>query len=274
MSEPRARSLHVTVAAYTALALAIAAVTGTAAQPVSATRTTSAAAVTGAGIKDGSVTGADIKDGSLTGADIKDGSLTGADVKDSSLTGADVKNGSLTGADLKKGSIPLDRLQGTPSGATGYTKAESDANFLAKTGKAADADKLDGLDSTAFAQGNVTTTSKQTIVPLGTTVQLATVPGWATVSSLNCGSTQANASVVITSPTAIDLWIESSNNLAGAFAANVVSAGTPLAANAWWKGTITQIAGTGDTSGTATIEIHTAATPSGCRYVVTTTVTH
>ena len=259
-----ARSVHVTVAAYTALALVLAG-TATSAAPVSATRHI-ASAVTGAGIKDGSVTGADIKDGSLTGADIKDGSLTGADIKD----------GSLTGADIKRGSIPLNRIAGPlPSGgsATGYTKAESDSLYLPKTGKAADADTLDGQDSSAFVTGNVAIGSLQRIIALGAGGTLATLPGWATVSVLNCTSTNANASVLITSPTAVNVWIESSTNLAGSFVAGVISAGTPLAANAWFRMTLGQIAGTGDTSGSATIEIHTAATTAGCRYIVTTQVT-
>ncbi|MDQ1682708.1 MAG: hypothetical protein QOC60_1042 [Frankiaceae bacterium] len=282
MSSP-ARSLHVTVAAYTALALALA---GTAASsaPVSVS-TRTASAITGAGITDGTVTGADVKDGSLTGADIKDSSLTGADVKDSSLTGADVKNssltgadvkdGSLTGADIKKGSIPADRVAGAlPGTATGYTKAESDSLYLLKTGKAADANTIDGIDSSALAQGNVTTTSSQTIVPVGTTVHLMTVPGWASVDSLNCSTSVANASVVITSPTTVNVWTESSTNVAGSFLAGLVSAGTPLGKNGWAKFTIGQVAGIGDTSGSAVIDIHTASTTSGCRFIVTAQITH
>jgi hypothetical protein len=266
MSSP-ARSLHVTVAAYTALALALA---GTAASsaPVSVS-TRTASAITGAGITDGTVTGADVKDGSLTGADIKDSALTGADVKNSSLTGADVKDGSLTGADIKKGSIPADRVAGA-----GYTKAESDSLYLLKTGKAADANTIDGIDSSALAQGNVTTTSSQTIVPVGTTVHLMTVPGWASVDSLNCSTSVANASVVITSPTTVNVWTESSTNVAGSFLAGLVSAGTPLGKNGWAKFTIGQVAGIGDTSGSAVIDIHTASTTSGCRFIVTAQITH
>jgi hypothetical protein len=276
MASSPARSLHVTVAAYTALALALAGTAASAGPTSVSTRTAAATAITGAGIKDSSLTGADVKDGSLTGADVKDGSLTGADVADSSLTGADVRNGTLTGADIKKGSIPLDRLAGTlPTGtASGYTKAESDNLYLAKTGKAADADKLDGLDSTAFAQGNVTTMSAQVIVPLNNTGKIMTVPGWAQIDSLNCASTGANASVVITSPWAVNLWGDTSTNPAGFFAAGVTSLGTPLAKNAWARYTIGLISGIGDTSGTAVIDIHTASTSSGCRFIVTAQVTH
>jgi Head domain of trimeric autotransporter adhesin/Chaperone of endosialidase len=62
-----------------------------------------------------------------------------------------------------------------PQGATGtvdtstfFTKADSDARFLAKAGKAADADLLDGRDSAAFLQVNPAARQDPAVTPLGT----------------------------------------------------------------------------------------------------------
>lgn len=75
--------------------------------------------------------------------------IDGSDVRDESLTGADVQNNTLTGADLDEatlGQVPLaanaDQLDGQDS-----------TDFLAADAKAADADKLDGRDSTEFLRG-------------------------------------------------------------------------------------------------------------------------
>jgi hypothetical protein len=53
------------------------------------------------------------------------------------------------GTKCRKTERPMSWNRRGPSGAfTGYPRAESDARYLEKAGKAADADKLDGLDST------------------------------------------------------------------------------------------------------------------------------
>jgi hypothetical protein len=84
------------------------------------------------------------------GKQIKNRSVTGADIKRNSLSSAAIKDGSLLGRDFKLGELA--------AGAAGpkgdYDKAASDARFLGATGKAADADKLDGLDSTQIIHGN------------------------------------------------------------------------------------------------------------------------
>jgi hypothetical protein len=75
---------------------------------------------------------------------VKNSSLTGNDVKNKSLGPAD-HNGSVhgaTGPQRPKGDT------GTPDTSNLFTKTESDGRFLAIAGKAADADKLDGVDST------------------------------------------------------------------------------------------------------------------------------
>ena len=92
-------------------------------------------------------------------------------LKPNSVTGKVVKNGSLTLADFSKkeraklvgktgktgaaGSARARRARrARPARRDGYTKTEADAAFLGKTSKAADADKLDGIDSTGFIQGS------------------------------------------------------------------------------------------------------------------------
>ena len=113
------------------------------------------------------ITGKNVKDGTLTGADVKNNSLRGADIRANAVNSDDVENGSLLARDFKAGQLPAG-LQGQkgdsgapgpqgPKGDTGtvdtsnfYDKAQSDARFLAAGAKAADADELDGLDSTEF----------------------------------------------------------------------------------------------------------------------------
>jgi hypothetical protein len=86
----------------------------------------------------------------ITGHDIRDGSVTTADVRDHSLLASDFANGQLpagaTGPQGPRG------LTGTVDTSQFYDKAASDGRFLGMTGKAADADKLDGLDSTDFVR--------------------------------------------------------------------------------------------------------------------------
>jgi hypothetical protein len=89
-------------------------------------------------------------------------------IKKNAVTAAKVKNRSLLAVDFKAGQLPAG-----PTGATGpkgekgekgekgdpgtvdtsnfYSKGESDSRFLGAAAKAADADKLDGLDSTQLA---------------------------------------------------------------------------------------------------------------------------
>lgn len=107
------------------------------------------------------ITGKNVKNNSLTGADIKNNSLRGNDIGAEAVNSDDVKNGALLAVDFKSGQLPQgpkgDKGETGAKGETGtvdtssfYDKAQSDARYLATTGKAADADKLDGLDSTAF----------------------------------------------------------------------------------------------------------------------------
>jgi hypothetical protein len=127
-----------------------------------------AISITGKDVKDATLTGLDVKNRSLTGADVKNNSLTGADLKPSSVGGSDIRpdavnsddveDGSLLADDFRRGQLPQGPKGDTgpqgPKGDTGtvdtsnfYDKAQSDARFLAAGAKAADADRLDGLDS-------------------------------------------------------------------------------------------------------------------------------
>lgn len=90
-------------------------------------------------------------------------------LKPNSVTGKTVKNGSLTLADFKKseraklkgaagpagpaGAAGAAGAQGPAGTPDGYKKTEADAAFLGKTEKAADADKLDGVDGSSFVTG-------------------------------------------------------------------------------------------------------------------------
>jgi hypothetical protein len=91
--------------------------------------------------------------------------ITGTQVKNNSLTTKDIKNGSLLSKDFKEGQLPRgpkgDKGETGPKGDTGtvdttkfFTKTESDARFLALGAKAADSERVDGLDSSALVQGN------------------------------------------------------------------------------------------------------------------------
>ena len=101
---------------------------------------------------------------SVSSKQIKNGQVKGVDLAKNAVTSAKVKNGSLRASDFKLGDLPAGAPGATgPTGATGatgatgqvdtsnfYDKATSDGRFLSATGKAADADKLDGIDSTGF----------------------------------------------------------------------------------------------------------------------------
>jgi hypothetical protein len=113
------------------------------------------------------ITGKNVKNGSLTGVDIKNNSLAGADVRRETLKSDDVRNGSLLARDFKSGELPQGPKgdkgdkgdTGTVDTSNFYEKSQSDARYLAKAGKAADADKLDGRDATDFGSAAKTATA-------------------------------------------------------------------------------------------------------------------
>jgi hypothetical protein len=209
--------------------------------------------------------------------------VTGRQVKDSSLTGRDVRNGSLTGNDIKRRSVPLNRLSGTlpagpagPAGPTGargpsgepdyskvYDKPAADARFLAKTGKATDADALDGLDGSAYAKGAVTTISSSRSVPQMSSETLLTLPGWGKVSVLNCTASFANVSLVRDGGDPSSLWTSNSVTPAGGSAGtNWASAGSYSAPSGWVRYTIAKA------GSSVQIEAHGRWDGVGCTFVV------
>jgi hypothetical protein len=97
----------------------------------------------------------------ITGRNVTNGSLTGADIRNHSVTGADIRAGTLLAKDFKAGELRL-ASQGPSGGAdmsNFYDRATSDARFLGATAQAVDANKVDGVDSSALTTRG-TTTSK------------------------------------------------------------------------------------------------------------------
>lgn len=120
-----------------------------------------------------------------------------AALKPNSVTGKTVKNGTLTLADFRKSERAKLRGAAGPQGPAGpagpsgtpngYTTAQADAAFLGKGAKAADADSLDGLDSTSLVHGNGFQSDVQRVVTDDTVAaDLLTIPGFGALS-LNCG---------------------------------------------------------------------------------------
>jgi len=78
-------------------------------------------------------------------------------LKKNAVTTSKVKNGTLSLSDLKKGQVLTPGSAGArfleEADSRRFLPASAAAGFLARTGKAADADKLDNLDSSAFVRG-------------------------------------------------------------------------------------------------------------------------
>lgn len=95
-----------------------------------------------------------VKNGEIKTADIGKNAVTADKVKDHSLLAEDFKPGQLAAGAQGP---PGERGPQGPKGDTGtvdtaqfYSRTETDSRFLGKSAKAADADMLDGLDSTEF----------------------------------------------------------------------------------------------------------------------------
>jgi hypothetical protein len=99
------------------------------------------------------ITGKQVKDSSLTGADIRNGSLRAVDLRRSDFQGGAQGNPGAKGDTGPRGDPGAKGETGTVDTSNFYPKSESDALFLNKTEKAADADRLDGRDSTEFVLG-------------------------------------------------------------------------------------------------------------------------
>jgi hypothetical protein len=129
----------------------------------------------------------------LAGNAIADGAgAVVAALKPNSVTSKQVRNGSLTLADFKRGErAKLRGARGSagargPAGPAGtpdgYTRAQADAAFLARGGTAANADRLDGLDSADFIRGSGAQSGNVAEPrPEDGEVDLLAVPGFGTI---------------------------------------------------------------------------------------------
>ena len=183
---------------------------------------------------------------SLRGVDIRNNDIRGIDIRDKTITGRDIQGGTigsrevsgLTAQDFAAGALiagppgpqGLAGPQG-PKGDTGtvdttnfYDKAQSDGRYLATTGTAADADKLDGLDSTALIGQSGALTTRINAAAVDSTDNGIAVRSYGAVSGLST-ATGAVSSVETLSPArtliARDLAMTYTNT-AGAGNINVV----------------------------------------------------
>ena len=89
--------------------------------------------------------------------------IHGKTIKKRSIGGKQVKKNAFTGFHIREG-----KLAKVPSAKNADTLGgQGPATFLGAGAKAADADKLDGKDSTGFAEGNVTVLAGRTVGPAG-----------------------------------------------------------------------------------------------------------
>lgn len=133
-----------------------------------------------------------LKPNSVTGKTVKNGSLTLADFKKSErakLKGA----AGATGATGAAGAAGAQGPAGTPDG---YKKTEADAAFLGKTAKAADADKLDGVDGSSFVTGGGSQSFGSTLMSAGDPD--VTVASAAAIGKIKVGCTGATEALDIT----------------------------------------------------------------------------
>jgi hypothetical protein len=154
---------------------------------------------------------------------------------------------------------------GQPDYSLVYNKTAADARFLAIAGKAADSDKVDGVDSSALARGSVTTQSIAVDTSSGT---LLSLPGWADVSVLNCNASFANAAITNASGGTTSLWIESSTSTAGSTAGtNWSSAGSPSTpTGSWVRWTLAKVG-----VGVAVVESRPRWNGTTCSFAITAT---
>ena len=101
----------------------------------------------------------------ITGKQIKNNSVASGDLKNNSITATDIKDNSLLAQDFAPGQLPQgqkgDRGDRGPEGPPNPNAQDSDrldgrdaSDFLGATAKAADAELLDGVDSTRIVRGN------------------------------------------------------------------------------------------------------------------------
>jgi hypothetical protein len=105
-------------------------------------------------------------------------SVNSASVVNNSLKLQDFRKSERTKLKGAKGDQGIQGPAGTPDG---YTKTEADGKFLGKSDKAADADKLDGKDSTQFMGGQGAVSYGKRVLDLGNDATLLTMDGLGTI---------------------------------------------------------------------------------------------
>jgi hypothetical protein len=143
-------------------------------------------------------------------------------LRKNSVTSPKVRNRSLLRRDFKPGQLAFL----TPAGADSryytkgqsdgryYTKGESDGRFLGKGGKAADADKLDNLDSSAFVRGGGTTFARTLVHfsnPLASDVRQLVVPGYGELT-MSCEGASYAVSFKNTQSDNVNVWSDGSRD--------------------------------------------------------------
>jgi hypothetical protein len=164
------------------------------------------AATSGNAIADGvTAVAAKLGKNSVTSREVKNGSLTLADFKAKErdkLKGTKGSDGSAgakgaTGATGPAGPTGATGPQGPAGTPDGYTKAEADGRFLATAGKAADSEKLDGIDSSGFVQGNGSTGfAHQTVAAGASQASFLSLGDIAHVELTCTGATSPNVTLV------------------------------------------------------------------------------
>jgi hypothetical protein len=107
--------------------------------------------------------------------------INGKRIKKGTITTKQIKDGTLLKKDFAAGVLPV-----APDLSGFYTKGQSDSRFLGKSAKAANADQLDGLDSSAIARGNAAVYAGRGVADAnGTndTVPVLSIPGIAVLEN-------------------------------------------------------------------------------------------
>ena len=157
-----------------------------------------------------SVGSSQIRSNAVGASEIKSGAVRSSEVKDGALLAKDFKAGQLPGgAQGPQGPQGAQGPQGPPGTPDGYTKTEADEKFIDTTEKAADSDKLDGNDSTAFMKGQgavfANRISKEDEATDADGTTLFTVPGLGTLTG-HCTTTDARIRFTNTSGSPVDVW--------------------------------------------------------------------
>ncbi len=173
-------------------------------------------------------------------------------------------------ANCRKGEQSLEFYSKSGADAAFLSQTEADGLYLGKTAKAADADKLDGIDSTGFVQGTGKTYVGRVVLPTSNPFPNDTVlviPGFARLRALNCQSGGANASLVNfdQSRGTFTGWRSTGANnpdFASSPGLSSWSSNFQLTERTTWHFSV----GTGANSEAALIDLHTQVSGSNCIY--------